>query len=213
MADQNKMDLKSVIEKLNEFQLDDINNIDWENMGGWPVLGKAIFCILLFSVVLIGGYFGLVSDNLQALEAEQKREATLKKDFESKAFRVANLDAYKSQMIEMEDGFGSLLKQLPRDTEVPGLIDDISAAALSSGLKLTAIDPQKMSKTEFYNELPINIEVEGGYHEMGGFVSAVASLPRIVTLHDFSIDAKSGGQLKMSIQAKTYQYSSDMEDK
>lgn len=211
MADAKKFDLKALTAKLNEFQLDDLNDIDWQNMGSWPLAGKAIFCLLLFVGVLAGGYFGLVADSLQMLEREQRNEQSLREGFENKAFRVANLDAYKAQMAEMQESFGSLLKQLPRDTEVPGLIDDISAAALSSGLKLSAIDPQKMTKTEFYNELPINIEVEGGYHEMGGFVSAVASLPRIVTLHDFSIEKATDGRLKMSIQAKTYQYSGDGE--
>lgn len=211
MADLKKIDFKALTAKLNEFQLDDLNDIDWQNMGSWPLAGKAIFCLLLFVGVLAGGYFGLVADNLKMLEREQRSEQSLREEFENKAFRVANLDAYKAQMAEMQESFGSLLKQLPRDTEVPGLIDDISAAALSSGLKLSAIDPQKMKKTEFYNELPINIEVEGGYHEMGGFVSAVASLPRIVTLHDFSIEKASDGQLKMSIQAKTYQYSGNGE--
>jgi type IV pilus assembly protein PilO len=102
------------------------------------------------------------------------------------------------------------LKQLPKDTEVPGLIDDISAAALNAGLDLKQIDPADMLKTEFYKELPINIEVSGGYHEMGAFVSGVASLPRIVTLHDFNI-VKTNGQdrLSMEIQAKTYQYDVD----
>lgn len=210
MADLKKIDLKALTEKLNEFQLDDLNNIDWENMGSWPFPGKVVFCVLIFIAVLVGGYFGIVEENLDHLSREVKKEATLKKDYENKAFSVANLAAYKSQMVEMEESFGSLLKQLPRDTEVPGLIDDISSAALSAGLKLNAIDPQKMTKTEFYNELPIDIEVVGGYHEMGAFVSSVASLPRIVTLHDFSIE-KSGkdGALKMKILAKTYQYSSD----
>ncbi|MCB2386287.1 MULTISPECIES: type IV pilus inner membrane component PilO [Oceanospirillaceae] len=210
MADLKKIDLKALTEKLNEFQLDDLNNIDWENMGSWPFPGKVVFCVLIFIAVLVGGYFGIVEENLDRLSREVKKEATLKKDYENKAFSVANLAAYKSQMVEMEESFGSLLKQLPRDTEVPGLIDDISSAALSAGLKLNAIDPQKMTKTEFYNELPIDIEVVGGYHEMGAFVSSVASLPRIVTLHDFSIE-KSGkdGALKMKILAKTYQYSSD----
>ena len=210
MADLKKIDLKALTEKLNEFQLDDLNNIDWENMGSWPFPGKVVFCVLIFIAVLVGGYFGIVEENLDRLSREVKKEATLKKDYENKAFSVANLAAYKSQMVEMEESFGSLLKQLPRDTEVPGLIDDISSAALSAGLKLNAIDPQKMTKTEFYNELPIDIEVVGGYHEMGAFVSSVASLPRIVTLHDFSIE-KSGkdGTLKMKILAKTYQYSSD----
>jgi len=210
MADLKKIDLKALTEKLNEFQLVDLNNIDWENMGSWPFPGKVVFCVLIFIAVLVGGYFGIVEENLDRLSREVKKEATLKKDYENKAFSVANLAAYKSQMVEMEESFGSLLKQLPRDTEVPGLIDDISSAALSAGLKLNAIDPQKMTKTEFYNELPIDIEVVGGYHEMGAFVSSVASLPRIVTLHDFSIE-KSGkdGALKMKILAKTYQYSSD----
>lgn len=214
MADLKKIDLKALTEKLNEFQLDDLNNIDWENMGSWPFPGKIVFCVLIFFAVLTGGYFGLIESNLDTLSSAVQREETLKKDFENKAFRVANLAAYKAQMVEMEESFGSLLKQLPRDTEVPGLIDDISSAALSAGLKLNAIDPQKMTKTEFYNELPINIEVVGGYHEMGAFVSSVASLPRIVTLHDFSI-GKSGndGALKMNILAKTYQYSGDEEVK
>ena len=210
MADNKKFDLKAMMAGAKEFQLDDLNNIDWENMGGWPLPGKLLFCALIFVAVLAGGYFGLIADNLTSLDQEESKEITLKKDFENKAFRVANLAGYKAQMVEMEESFGSLLKQLPRDTEVPGLIDDISSAALGAGLKLNAIDPQAIVKTEFYKELPISIEVVGGYHEMGGFVSAVASLPRIVTLHDFTIDlnGKDAG-LKMNILAKTYQYNSE----
>lgn len=210
MADLKNFDMKALLAKANEFQLDDLNNIDWENMGSWPLPGKIVFCVLLFVGVLAGGYFGLIADNLDKLSRERTQEVSLKKDFEGKAFRVSNLAAYKAQMAEMEESFGSLLKQLPRDTEVPGLIDDISSAALNAGLKLNAIDPQKMTKTEFYKELPIDIEVVGGYHEMGAFVSAVAALPRIVTLHDFTIEKQStDGSLKMKIRAKTYQYSGD----
>ena len=132
----------------------------------------------------------------------------LKKDFENKAFQVANLDEYRAQMIEMELSFESILKQLPRDTEVPGLIDDISLAALNNGLDLKVISPQKQISTEFYNELPIQIEVEGDYHELGAYVSSVASLPRIVTLHDFSISTKGSNSdlLSLKILAKTYRY-------
>tara|TARA_R110001583_G_scaffold195440_2_gene373596 strand:- start:446 stop:1084 length:639 start_codon:yes stop_codon:yes gene_type:complete len=201
---------KSFMAKLNEIQLDDINNIDWNNTGSWPLLGKIALSVVLFIAVCAGMYFLMVQEDTLALDREQKKELALKKDFESKAFRVANLAEYKAQMTEMEFSFGSLLKQLPRDTEVPGLIDDISAAALNAGLQLNAIDPQKMQKTEFYNELPIDIEVVGDYHEMGAFVSGVASLPRIVTLHDFSVERKNNSSdLSMKILAKTYQYGGD----
>lgn len=208
MADS-KLDLKSMMAKLNELQVDDLNNIDWENMGSWPVAGKLIFCLIIFCVVSFGGYFYFVAEEIEQLESARQKEETLKRDFESKSFRAANLEAYKSQLEEMEETFGTLLQQLPRDTEVPGLIDDISAAALSSGLDLNLMDPQPIKDTEFYKELPINIEVTGGYHEMGAFVSAVASMSRIVTLHDYSItrsgQANKGG-LNMKISAKTYQY-------
>ena len=201
---------KSFMAKLNEIQLDDINNIDWNNTGSWPLLGKVALSVVLFVAVCAGMYFLMVQEDTLALDREQKKELALKKDFESKAFRVANLAEYKAQMAEMEFSFGSLLKQLPRDTEVQGLIDDISAAALNAGLQLNAIDPQKMQKTEFYNELPIDIEVVGDYHEMGAFVSGVASLPRIVTLHDFSVERKNNSSdLSMKILAKTYQYGGD----
>lgn len=210
---ENKLDIKALIAKANEFELDDINNIDWENMGSWPVLGKVVFCVLLFALVLTGGYFYIISDEIDVLKNAQEKEVALKKEFETKAFRVSNLDAYKAQLEEMEETFGSLLKQLPRDTEVPGLIDDISAAALGAGLSLNVMNPQSMVKTEFYSELPISIEVVGGYHEMGAFVSAVAALPRIVTLHDFTVvqTNNENKDLKMNILAKTYQYSSDIE--
>lgn len=210
MASLKDTNWQEMLEKAKEFNVDDLNNIDWENTGSWPVLGKIVFCVILFVAVLVGGYFFMVQANKDAATHAQNRERVLKGDFENKAFRVANLDQYKGQLKEMEDSFGSLLKQLPRDTEVPGLIDDISAAALSAGLTLVAIDPDRIVQTEFYRELPIKIEVVGGYHEMGAFVSSVASLPRIVTLHDFSIGkGAQAGQLKMNILAKTYQYSAD----
>jgi type IV pilus assembly protein PilO len=203
MAKNNKFDLQPYLEKINEF---DVNNIDWENMGSWPVAGKAIFCSIIAVAILIGGYFMMLEPMGQKLTREIKQEVQLKKDFENKAFQVANLDEYKAQMIEMEQNFESILKQLPRDTEVPGLIDDISLAALNNGLDLKVISPKKQISTEFYNELPIEIEVEGDYHELGAYVSSVASLSRIVTLHDFSISIKDSGTLSLKILAKTYRY-------
>ncbi len=194
------------LERLKEIEVDDINNIDWENMGSWPLPGRVFFAAVVAIALLVGSYFYLISDEIDRLKVEQQQELALKRDFENKAFRVANLDQYKEQLLEMEQSFGSLLKQLPRDTEVPGLIDDISGSALGAGLTLDAINPSGMTRTEFYNELPINIEVKGGFHEMGSFVSTVASLPRIVTLHDFNIESLENSELRMTIQAKTYQY-------
>ncbi|MEC7546642.1 MAG: type 4a pilus biogenesis protein PilO [Pseudomonadota bacterium] len=206
MAESNKSS-ESLLEQIQGL---DINDIDWQNMGSWPLVGKVAFCVIIVMAAGVLAYIGLVQGQLSALDLLERKEQQLKRDFEAKAFRVANLEEYKSQMVEMEASFGSLLKQLPKDTEVPGLIDDISAAALNAGLDLKQIDPADMKKTEFYKELPINIEVSGGYHEMGAFVSGVASLPRIVTLHDFNI-VKTNGQdrLSMEIQAKTYQYDVD----
>ena len=204
MAKDNKFDLQPYLDKINEF---DPNDIDWENMGSWPLAGKTVFCIVIGLAILIGGYFMMIEPMQRKLNRAINRESQLKKDFENKAFQVANLDDYKNQMIEMEQSFESILKQLPRDTEVPGLIDDISLAALNNGLDLKVISPQKQVSTEFYNELPIQIEVEGDYHELGAYVSSVASLPRIVTLHDFSISKKgTDDALSLKILAKTYRY-------
>jgi type IV pilus assembly protein PilO len=205
MAKDNKFDLQPYLDKINEF---DFNDIDWENMGSWTLAGKAIFCTIIAVSILVGGYFMMLEPMQVKLSRESKQEIQLKKDFENKAFQVANLAEYKAQMIEMEQSFKSILKQLPRDTEVPGLIDDISLAALNNGLDLKMISPQKQISTEFYNELPIQIEVEGDFHELGAYVSSVASLPRIVTLHDFSISTKGkdSDSLSLKILAKTYRY-------
>lgn len=199
-------DFKAMWAGLQEFEVDDINNIDWEDMGSWPLPGKIFFGVLVFVGVLVGGYFLMISSVSTGLESAKGREITLKKEFERKAFQAANLDEYKAQLAEMEESFGSLLKQLPKDTEVPGLVDDISATALGAGLKLVSIKPEEMVETEFYKELPISIEVQGGYHEMGAFVSGVAALPRIVTLHEYEISSSGDDQLNMKILAKTYQY-------
>lgn len=205
MAKDKQFDLQPILDKINEF---DVNDIDWENIGSWPFVGKVVFCSIISLSILVGGYFVLFEPMQEKLSREIKRESQLKKDFENKAFQVANLDEYKAQMIEMEQSFETILKQLPRDTEVPGLIDDISLAALNNGLDLKVISPQSQVTTEFYNELPIQIEVEGDYHELGAYVSSVASLPRIVTLHDFSISTigQDSDLLSLKILAKTYRY-------
>jgi len=201
------MSLAESIEKLNEL---DLNDIDFNNMGSWPLVGRLFVLILVVVLVVAGGYWFHIKGLGERYESEVRKEKTLKDDFESKAFKVANLDAYKQQMVEMEETFGALLRQLPSDTEVAGLLEDITHTGLGSGLKFETIDLQPELAKEFYIELPFKIRVEGTYHEFGSFVSGVAGLPRIVTLHDLNIsqisNKASDDILVMDILAKTYRY-------
>jgi type IV pilus assembly protein PilO len=194
-------------DSLNQLRGLEFGDLDPNNMGGWPAPLKAIILVLLIIVVVGVGYFFYLTDKQTSLEASRKQEGTLKSEYEAKAFQAANLPQYRQQKEEMEVSFGTMLRQLPSDTEVPGLIEDITLAALDNGLQIESIDLQPERKAEFYVELPITIGVSGEYHDVGSFVSAVSNLSRIVTLHDFTIKPASGNQnLKMSIVAKTYRY-------
>lgn len=199
------MALQDTIEQLQNF---DFNDLDVNNIGSWPTPVKVIIMILVFLAVLGGGYYAVLTDKMQSLERAELKEADLRKDYEQKSADAANLDAYRAQMKEMQATFGALLKQLPSDTEVPGLIDDITRTALDNELKIESIELQNERRTEFYVELPIDIVVEGNYHNIGAFISGVANLSRIVTLHDFVIapQEKNPEDLKMTILAKTYRY-------
>ncbi|MDE1461769.1 type 4a pilus biogenesis protein PilO [Spartinivicinus poritis] len=194
--------------------LKQLNELDPENIGSWPAFAKAFVVVILFVAAVGAGYYFHLSDLKKRYDRVQGEESTLKEQFRHKAFQAANLDAYKAQMVEMEKTFGALVKQLPSDTEVPGLLEDISRAGLGSGLYFNAIQLQPEKAQEFYIELPINISVRGNYHDLGNFVSSVASLPRIVTLHDFSIkpSADNAEILNMEIVAKTYRYHDKSED-
>lgn len=199
------MALEDTLRSLREF---DINDINLDNIGTLPVVVKVILGLLLFAAVLAGGYYYHIKDLQLQLQTVQAREGTLKQEFEQKAFQVANLDAYRRQMVEMEESFGALISQLPSDTEVPGLLEDITNKGLLNGLQITTIDLQPEVSREFYVELPIAIVASGSYHDLGAFISGMAGLPRIVTLHDFTIAAGNGGSaaLNMNITAKTYRY-------
>ena len=201
------MALQDTLDQLRGLELGDL---DINNIGGWPAALKAILLLLLFVVVLVAGYFLVLTDKQGVLEGAQKQEAALRSEYESKAFQAANLPQYRQQKEEMEASFGTMLRQLPSDTEVPGLIEDITLQALDNGLTIESIDLQPERKAEFYVELPITIVVTGEYHNIGAFVSGVANLSRIVTLHDFNIKPiKVGTNLRMSIVAKTYRYQGD----
>lgn len=198
------MALEDTLRSLREF---DINSLDFENVGSWPLPVKLFIWIVLLVAVLAAGYYYHIEGLQAQLATVEAKEVELKKDFEKKAFQAANLEAYRQQMVEMEESFGALVSQLPSDTEVPGLLEDITNKGLLNGLEISSIDLQKETAREFYVELPIAISASGSYHDLGAFISGMAGLPRIVTLHDFTIG--SGGDanhLNMNIIAKTYRY-------
>ncbi|MDO8331461.1 MAG: type 4a pilus biogenesis protein PilO [Fluviicoccus sp.] len=197
---------------LQEF-INTLNTLDPENIGSWPQAVKVLIYIIVFVVVLILGYVFDISGLRETLARGEEEQGQLLQDFEEKVFKANNLDVYKKQLKDMEDSFGSLLRQLPQDTEVPGLLEDITHTGLGSGLEFDGIDLGTEASKEFYAELPINIKVHGDYHAFGAFISGVSALPRIVTLHDYKIStlqnrlADSGAPvLAMEITAKTYRY-------
>ncbi|HDZ39819.1 MAG TPA: pilus assembly protein PilP [Marinobacter sp.] len=199
------MSLANSFKSLNEF---DINDLDVNNAGIWPAPIKAIVVLIVFGVILGGGYWFFIKDQYVQLDRVEKTEQDLRKKYEEKAYQVANLEVFKAQMVEMEETFGALVRQLPSETEVPGLLEDITNTALGSGLELQEVKLQPEQKRDFYSELPINIRVSGSYHELASFVSSVASLPRIVTLHDLTIKPTGGDgeRLDMQVVARTYRY-------
>jgi len=198
------MALQDVIEQLNDF---DVNDIDWNRAGVWPVAARVFCGVLLAVTIIFAGYFFVVEDLRITEQKVVKKEEQLRSSFKIKAFQAANLDAYREQMMEMETSFGALIAQLPSDTEVPGLLEDIDEKGAESGLLISSIDLRAEKKAEYYVELPISIKVSGTYHDLGSFVSGIAGMPRIVTLHDYSIKKSTkGALLDMTILAKTYRY-------
>ena len=190
----------------------DLQNFDWsdlqdlDTMGVWPAPVKVVIVTVLISSCLTAGYF-LHIQNLQSeLAAAAAEEITISAEFEEKAILASNLEEYRAQTFEMEESFTELLQQLPSATEVPGLVDDVTDTGKGSGLEILNIVLEPEVFQEFYIELPIDIDVIGDYHDFGTFVSGLASLDRIVTLHDFTIKARTDSYLDMSIVAKTYRY-------
>lgn len=196
------------------FRRFDYQNPDFENIGSWPAGIKLVALLLIAGAIVFGFYWFSIKDSYLRLERDTAREQSLRQEYQSKAFRVANLDAFKEQLAEMEETFGALLSQLPDETEMPGLLDDISTTGTQTGLEIVRITPNNDVLKEFYIETPISISVRGAYHEMGNFVSAMSAIPRIVTLHDFNIQLQTQREartdveapLNMTIQARTYRY-------
>ncbi|OGT20206.1 MAG: pilus assembly protein PilO [Gammaproteobacteria bacterium RBG_16_57_12] len=194
-------------------KLADFKNLDMDinNIGSWPLVVKMIAIGLVCAALLLAAYLYDVRPGLEVLEAGQNKEKELRATYEAKQAKAAKLAQYQEQIKEIERSFGMLLRQLPSKTEVADLLVEVSTAGITSGLKFELFQPQKEEMREFYAEAPIKIRVSGVYHVFGDFVSKVADLPRIVTLHDFSLAAKgagkdSPGNLIMDTTAKTYRY-------
>lgn len=205
MDDLKNLDIQEVI--------DNLQNLDMENLGSWPMAVKAVIAGLIFAVAVVVGTILVVNPENKTLAQLESQEEELLKELENKAFRAHNIDQYRQQLKDMEKSFGTLLDQLPEDTEVPGLLEDITHTGLGSGLEFKQIELGDETEKEFYAELPIEIVVTGDYHGFGSFVSGVAQLPRIVTLHNFTVkpasenrDQGAPGLLEMQITAKTYRY-------
>jgi len=190
--------------------VEELQSLDVNDVGRWPfVFRAAVIAIVFFLVMGLGIYWFIVKDKAPQLSRVQEEEQQLRLTFENKQRKAANYDAYKSQLAQIEQSFGTMLRQLPGKTEIPSLIVDISQTGLAAGLQEKLFVPQGEIPKDFYAEKPIKIRLTGGYHEIGNFVSGIAALPRIVTLHDINItqeDATVFDNLSIEVTAQTYRY-------
>ena len=189
-------------------ELPSMDGLDINEPGEWPQLFKVLAILLLSIVLLVAGYYAIIKDKQVELKALEQKEVELRAEFEIKQAKAFNLEAYREQMKEMRVVFSSMLQQLPRKSEVADLLIDISRTGLINGLRFELFKPESERPVDFYAELPISMKVTGNYQQFGEFVSAIAALPRIVTLHNLTMSpvAESSGKMTMDITAKTYRY-------
>jgi type IV pilus assembly protein PilO len=192
-------------------ELSSITELDFNESGEWPLPIKLIAILLLCAAVWGLGYYFIIKDMQTELAALEEKEEQLKTSFERKQSKAVNLEAYKLQLEEMQVMFASMLEQLPRKSEVPDLLVDITRTGLINGLEFELFKPEGERPVDFYAELPISMQVTGNYHQFGQFISGVAALPRIVTIHDLTLSSPKEGTGKMTMQlsAKTYRYFDD----
>jgi type IV pilus assembly protein PilO len=193
--------------------LSDLQEIDISDLSTWPNWFRWFVVLAVGAGIIYGGYRWLIEPEQLALEKMERQEQQLKTSFLTKKELVVNLPAYREQMVEIQDRFGVVLKQLPDKTEVPALLIDISQVGLARGLQFQQFKPGQPRTQEFYITLPISIRVTGNYHQLAEFISDLAALPRIVTLGDMSIRRSSGTNLSMQAQLYTYQYLDENVDK
>ncbi len=185
-----------------------LSELDFNESGEWPAIIKTLAILLLCIVVWGGGYYAIIQEKQDDLLGLEQKEQQLRNEFETKTAKAVNLEAYKVQMVEMKVAFASMLKQLPRKSEVADLLIDISRTGLINGLQFELFKPEGERPVDFYAELPISMKVTGTYHQFGDFVSGIAALPRIVTLHNLTMApmGKDSGKMSLTITAKTYRY-------
>jgi type IV pilus assembly protein PilO len=195
--------------------LEELQSLDPRDPGRWPLPVRAGAVALAYIVVtLLLIYFFVWDEQRPELDQRENEEQSLRQEFRTKHAKAVNLDLYKQQLKDIERSFGALLRQLPGKTEVPNLLVDISQTGLSAGLEEKLFQPQGEVKKDFYAELPIRIRLTGSYHQFGQFVSGIAALPRIVTLHDIDIKSENKDAydvLSLELTAKTYRYLDDDE--
>ena len=195
--------------------VEELQSLDVNDVGRWPLAFRAaVIAIVFIAVTALGTWFFIVKDKRPQLQRAQQEEQDLRTTFENKQRKAANFDLYKAQLAEIEQSFGTMLRQLPGETEIPSLIVDISQTGLAAGLQEKLFVPQSEIPKDFYAEKPIQIRLTGGYHEIGNFVSGIAALPRIVTLHDITITPESTDtfdNLSMEVTAQTYRYIDEAE--
>ena len=186
-------------------ELKELNDLTLEDAGDWPLVIKLLVFLILAAAIVGAGYYFDIKDQYLDLDQVLAKEQDLRDEFERKQAKAVNLEAYKAQLAEMEESFGAMLRQLPDKTEVAALLVDVSQTGLAAGLEFELFQPRAERRQDFYAELPISISVLGDYHEFGEFVSGLAALPRIVTIHDIKITS-SAGELRLGATAKTYRY-------
>lgn len=189
------------------------NTLDMNNYGSWPWSVKVTCWIFILLAVAALGYFVVIQKQLQTIANAEVREQSLLNEFREKESKLRNLQQYQTQLQEMEANFNQQLEQLPKETEIPSLVEDMNLTGVNSGLKFKNIRLEKEVRQEFFIEQPISLEATGDYHAFGAFATGIAALPRIVTLHDFIVEAKEDTQKKSDIpvvhytvKAKTYRY-------
>jgi type IV pilus assembly protein PilO len=190
--------------------VDELRSLDTSDPGRWPLpIRVGAVAIAFAAVAAFGIYMFVIQEEMPLLERAQREEVDLRKQFEDRQRKAANFDAYRAQLAEIERDFGAMLRQLPGRTEVPSLLVDISQTGLGAGLEEVEFTPATEIHKDFYAELPIKLRYTGSYHELGNFVSGIAALPRIVTLHDITIRPQrdsAADELTLDVTAKTYRY-------